>query len=172
MHVQWERSGTPSVAASMNSCQPNASTGNKRSNLLAKLRVLEQQGVLAALELLLLLLLMMLVLVLVLMLMLVLILMLVLVLLRLLRFRLRALVQDTDGSIFSDSIRHLRRVDPHGELAREQAVQYCRQQTDVRTCLRNHRIHFTVDAYATITGATVRPIRKPVIPVPMAQNLR
>lgn len=165
LHVQWERGETPGVGAPINPCQMNASTGNKRGDLLAELRVLEQQGVLAALELLLLLLLLLMVRVLML------VLMRVQVLVLLLRVRLRALVQHADGPVLSDPIRHLRRVDPHGQLAWKQAVQDCGQETDVRARLRDHGIHFTVDSDATVTGTTIRTIREPMVPVTVAQHL-
>lgn len=90
----------------------DASTGDERGDLLAELRVLEQKGILAALELLLLLLLLLLV-VLVLMLVLMLMLMLVLVLL-LLRLGLRAFVENADRSVLPDSVGNFRRVYPHG----------------------------------------------------------
>lgn len=167
--------------------EPGDSAGDVRGDLLAKLRVLQQQGVLAALELLLLLLLRLLrllrlrrqsrrlLMLMVLMLMLLVVLLMVVVLLGGDLFRilgLGSLVQHADGTVLADSVRHLRRIDPHGELAREQAVQYRRQEADVRPGLRDHRIHLAVDAYATIAGAAIWPIREPVVPVTVAQHLR
>ena len=78
---------------------------------------------------------------------------------------LRTFVQYADGTILADSVRHFRRVDPHGKLAGEQAVQYRRQQADVRPSLRDYRIHFTVDTYATVAGAAIWPIWEPVIAI-------
>jgi len=167
--------------------EPDDSAGNIRGDLLVELRVLQQQRVLAALELLLLLLLrqrrcrhdrrlLMLLRMVVLMLMLVLMLLMLMMMLLLgdlfrgLGFG--ALVQHADRTVLADSVRHFRRVDPHGELAGEQAVQDGRQQADVRAGLGNYRIHFTVDAYATIAGAAIWPIREPVVPVTVAQHLR
>lgn len=163
--------------------EPGDSAGDERGDLLAELRVLQKQRILAALELLLLLLLrrqrrgcllmLLLRMMMLRMLMSVLVLMLLVLLRHLLRiFRLGALVQHANGAVLTDPVRHLRRVDPHGELAGEQAVQHRRQQADIRAGLRNHRVHLTVDAYTTVAGAAIRPIRKPVIPVTVAQHLR
>lgn len=110
---------------------------------------------------------------LVLMLMLVLVLLLMLLLGDLFRvLNFGALVQHADRTVLADSIRHFRRVDPHGQLAGEQAVQDGGQKADVRTGLRDHRVHFTVDTYATITGAAIRSIWEPVIAITVAQHLR
>lgn len=138
----------------------NASTGNKRSDLLAKLRVFQQQWIFAAFELLLLLLLLLMVVVL----------MGMLVLVLFLWVWLRALVEYTDRPVLADSVRYFRRVNPHSQLAREQTVQHRWKQSDIRTCLCDHWVHFTVDAYATVTGTAVRTIRKPVVPVTVAEH--
>lgn len=152
----------------------NASTGNERGDLLAELRVLQQQRIFAALELLLLLLLLLLMLLLLMMvvLMSVLVLVLILMLLLLLRVRFRALVEHANRSVLADSVGHFRRIDPHSQLGRKQTVQYGGQQSYVRARLRDHRVHFTVDAYATVTGTAIWTIREPMVPVTVTENLR
>lgn len=162
----------------------NNSAGDERGDLLAKLRVLQQQRVLATLELLLLLLLLLrrrrrllrqrqlLVLRLMKVLMLLMLMLMVLLLRYNLRFGLGALIQHADGTVLADPVRHFRRIDPHGELAGEEVVENGRQQANVRARLSDHRVHFAVDADATVAGATVRPVREPVVAVAMAQHLR
>lgn len=197
----------------------NSSTGYERRDLLAELRMLKQERVLAALELLLLLLLMLLVLLLVMVMvvvvvvvmgmgmgvgmgvrlvmlvmllvmlvvllvvvvMLMMLVMLLVVLMRrrrrcrcrgFLRFRIRALVENANRAVLADPVGDLRRVDPHRQLAGEQAVQYRRSETNVQSSLSDHRIHLSVDADATITGAPIRCIWKPMVPVTSIQNFR
>lgn len=81
------------------------------------------------------------------------------------------LVEHADRAVLTDPVRHLGRVDPHGELGGEQAVQVRAWQPDGVPGLGDDGVHGAVDSQAPVGGASVRPVGEPVVAVPVGQQL-
>ena len=89
-----------------------------------------------------------------------------------LRARRHPLEEHADGAVLADPVAHLGRVDPHGELGGEEAVQLGGHEADVDARLRDHGVHLAVDAQAAVAAAAVRLVGEPVVPVAAPQHLR
>ena len=88
-----------------------------------------------------------------------------------LRHSFTELVQDTDGAVLPDPVADLQRVDPHGELAGESAVEEGGAEAAGVPGLRDHGVHLAVDADAAVARALERLLGEPVVTVPPPQNL-
>jgi len=81
------------------------------------------------------------------------------------------LVQDADGAVLPDPVADLQRVDPHGQLAGEGAVEEGGAEAAAVAGLRDHGVHLAVDADAAVARALERLLGEPVVTVPPPQNL-
>lgn len=80
--------------------------------------------------------------------------------------------EDADASVVPDSIRHVVRVDPHRQLARQQSAKVALAKTGSRGGGQQERVEPLLDdAQASIRTALVRLVRKPVVVVVRAENL-
>lgn len=131
------------------------STGNESGDLLAKLRVFQEERVFAALKLLLVLV------------------MLVLEMFLKLALLLVAglLVENTDGSVLTDPVGDFGGVNPHRELRGEETVEHGGQEANICARLGYHRVHFAVDSDTAVARSSIGSVGEPVIPVPSLENL-
>lgn len=80
-------------------------------------------------------------------------------------------VQHTDGTVLTDTVRHLIRIDPDRQLQRQHLPQRDRVQTRGVARPLDDRIHLAVDAQAAEPGTLRRHIRIPVAGKVTRQNL-
>ncbi|GCC35210.1 hypothetical protein chiPu_0013693 [Chiloscyllium punctatum] len=74
-----------------------------------------------------------------------------------------SLVQHADRAVLADPVRHLVRVDPEGELARQQLEDLLVAQSDPVRRLPDDGVHFVVDPDTPVPGAFARFVREPVV---------
>lgn len=83
----------------------------------------------------------------------------------------KGLVEHADGSVLSDSVGYLERVDPQRELAGKEQIELLDAQTDALTGLSNQRVHLVIDAYAAITRTFVGTVWEPVVLVLLCKDI-
>ena len=85
-------------------------------------------------------------------------------------FHFPFVVENADGTVLSDAIRHFTRIDPHRQFRGEESVQELAGQTDQAASVSQDRVHFAVDADATIAATFARLLGKPVLLVAYPQS--
>lgn len=80
-------------------------------------------------------------------------------------------MQHTDGAVLSDSIGHFVGIHPECEFAGEKPEQLLAAQSNPLRRLSNQRIHFMVDANATVTRPLARLFWEPVMFIMFCQQL-
>lgn len=74
-------------------------------------------------------------------------------------------VQDADGAVLANPVRHFIRVNPKCELSGEQGEEPLRIQAHPTGRPADQRVHLMVDPDAAVTRTLLRPVREPVVPV-------
>jgi len=83
---------------------------------------------------------------------------------------LALVVEDTNGSVLTDPVRHFHGVDPHGEFGWKEGVEELAGETDQISGLDQHRIYFAVDANAAVARSLAWLLREPVLLVAYPQR--
>jgi len=83
---------------------------------------------------------------------------------------LALVVEDADGAVLTDPVRHFHGVDPHRQFGWEERVQELARQTDQIASLDQHGIYFAVDADAAVARSFARLLREPVLLVAYPQR--